>query len=58
MLEELEADGVWGACLQPSQGLFWYRGDLLSALCRAYNDWIADFCKAATPPQGDRHAGC
>jgi hypothetical protein len=36
----LEADGVWGACLQPSQGLFWYRlpdSELLSALCRAYN---------------------
>src|SRR5207253_320061 len=32
------------------QGLFWYRlpdSELLSALCRAYNDWIADFCKAA-----------
>src|SRR5262249_17333291 len=50
MLAELEADGVWGACLQPSQGLFWYRlsdSDLLSALCRAYNTWIADFCRAA-----------
>jgi len=50
MLEELEVDGVWGACLQPSQGLFWYRlpdGELLSALCRAYNAWIADFCRAA-----------
>src|SRR5262249_62349464 len=49
MLEELEADGVWAACLQPSQGLFWYRlpdSELLSALCRAYNDWIADFCQA------------
>ena len=22
MIEELEMDGVWGACLQPSQGLF------------------------------------
>jgi hypothetical protein len=34
MLEELEADGVWAACLQPSQGLFWYRlpdSELLSA---------------------------
>jgi len=50
MLGELEADGVWGACLQPSQGLFWYRvpdSELLSALCRAYNAWIADFCRAA-----------
>jgi predicted TIM-barrel fold metal-dependent hydrolase len=50
MLAELEMDGVWGACLQPSQGLFWYRisdSELLSALCRAYNNWIADFCQAA-----------
>jgi predicted TIM-barrel fold metal-dependent hydrolase len=50
MLAELERDGVWGACLQPSQGLFWYRlanSELLSALCRAYNGWIADFCQAA-----------
>ena len=49
MIKELEADGVWGACLQPSQGLFWYRipdSDLLSALCGAYNDWIAHFCGA------------
>ena len=48
MLEELELDGVWGACLQPSQGLFWYRlpdSAMLSAICKAYNDWIADFCK-------------
>ena len=38
MIEELEVDGVWGACLQPSQGLFWYRINdsiLLTALCRA-----------------------
>ena len=48
MIEELEVDGVWGACVQPSQGLFWYRipdSELLSAICGAYNDWIADFCK-------------
>ncbi len=49
MLRELEDDGVWGACLQPSQGLFWYRipdSGLLSAICTVYNDWIADFCTA------------
>ena len=49
MLKELEQDGVWAACLQPSQGLFWYRlpdTALLNAICAAYNDWIADFCKA------------
>jgi hypothetical protein len=37
MIEELAMDGVWGACLQPSQGLFWYRipdSALLSAICR------------------------
>jgi len=47
MVKENEMDGVWGACLQPSQGLFWYRipdGALLSAICRVYNDWIAEFC--------------
>ena len=48
MVRELETDGIWGACLQASQGLFWYRipdSELLSAICTAYNDWIADFCK-------------
>src|SRR5438034_8008081 len=50
MIKENEMDGVWGACLQPSQGLFWYRisdSGLLSAICRVYNDWIADFCRAS-----------
>lgn len=48
MISENEEDGVWGSCLQPSQGLFWYRipnSELLSEICRVYNDWIADFCK-------------
>lgn len=49
MLAENEEDGVWGSCLQPSQGLFWYRipdSALLTEICRVYNDWIAEFCKA------------
>src|SRR6266704_149366 len=49
MLTENEEDGIWGSVLQPSQGLFWYRvpdSALLSEICRVYNDWIADFCKA------------
>src|SRR5579871_2529392 len=49
MLRENEEDGIWGSVLQPSQGLFWYRlpdSALLSEICRCYNDWIADFCKA------------
>ncbi len=48
MITALEHDGIWGAIVQPSQGLLWYHLDdseLLSALCRAYNDWIADFCR-------------
>ena len=56
MIKENEMDGVWGACLQPSQGLFWYRIEdsaLLSAICRVYNDWIADFCQ----PYPDRLKG-
>jgi predicted TIM-barrel fold metal-dependent hydrolase len=49
MLAENEEDGVWGSCLQPSQGLFWYRipdSELLTEICRVYNDWIAEFCRA------------
>jgi predicted TIM-barrel fold metal-dependent hydrolase len=56
MLKELAIDGVWGAVVQPSQGLFWYHledSELLSAICRAYNDWIADFCR----PHPDRLKG-
>jgi len=48
MITENEEDGVWGSCLQPSQGLFWYRvpdSELLTEVCRVYNDWITDFCK-------------
>src|SRR5215471_17621345 len=48
MIAENEEDGIWGSVLQPSQGLFWYRipdGELLTEICRVYNDWIADFCK-------------
>jgi predicted TIM-barrel fold metal-dependent hydrolase len=49
MIKENDEDGVWGSVLQPSQGLFWYRipdSELLSAICRAYNDWIAEFCRS------------
>ena len=60
MIKENEMDGVWGAGLQPSQGLFWYRipdSAMLAAICRVYNDWIADFCKPyPRPPEGHRHA--
>jgi predicted TIM-barrel fold metal-dependent hydrolase len=46
-LVENEADGVWGSVIYPSQGLVLYSvpvSDVVSAACRAYNDWLADFC--------------
>jgi predicted TIM-barrel fold metal-dependent hydrolase len=46
-LAENEADGIWACVLYPSLGLIIVRTgvpDLMSASCRAYNDWLADFC--------------
>jgi predicted TIM-barrel fold metal-dependent hydrolase len=48
-LHDMELDGVSGEVLYPSQGLFYFRvadSALMSAIFRAYNDWLADFCKA------------
>jgi predicted TIM-barrel fold metal-dependent hydrolase len=48
-LRDMELDGVAGEVLYPSQGLFYFRvadGGLMSAIFRAYNDWLAEFCKA------------
>jgi predicted TIM-barrel fold metal-dependent hydrolase len=45
-----ETDGVLGAVLYPTEGLLLYtQADppLLSACCRAYNDWLAEFCSAS-----------
>ena len=48
-VEDMDADSVAGGVLYPSQGLHLYRaardGELLSAIFRTYNDWMADFCK-------------
>jgi predicted TIM-barrel fold metal-dependent hydrolase len=45
----MDADSVVGGVLYASQGLHLYRAvpdtELLSAIFRAYNDWMADFCK-------------
>ena len=46
-LKDMAIDGVHGEVLYPSQGLFYYKvADplLFSAICRAYNDWLAEFC--------------
>jgi predicted TIM-barrel fold metal-dependent hydrolase len=48
-LKDMVTDGVHGEVLYPSQGLFYYKvadPALFSAICRAYNDWLAEFCGA------------
>jgi predicted TIM-barrel fold metal-dependent hydrolase len=47
-LEDMALDGVAGEVLYPSQGLFYFRlkdSALMSAIFRAYNDWLAEFCR-------------
>src|SRR5882672_1416792 len=47
-LEDMALDGVAGEVLYPSQGLFYFRvadTKLMSAIFRAYNDWLAEFCR-------------
>jgi predicted TIM-barrel fold metal-dependent hydrolase len=47
-LADMRLDGVAGEVLYPSQGLFYFKvadPALMSAIFRAYNDWLADFCR-------------
>ena len=46
-IRDMELDGVAGEVLYPSQGLFFFKvqdSELLSAIFRTYNDWLAEFC--------------
>jgi predicted TIM-barrel fold metal-dependent hydrolase len=46
-LKDMALDGVAGEVLYPSQGLFYFKvadPALMSAIFRAYNDWLAEFC--------------
>lgn len=46
-IKDLDIDSVYGDVLYPSMGLTVWRvpdSDLLSAIFRAYNDWLSDFC--------------
>ena len=55
-VKDMDLDGVAGGVMYPSQGnTVWGlpSTDLLSAIFRAYNDWLADFCK----PYPDRLKG-
>lgn len=48
-LKDMVIDGVSGEVLYPSQGLFYFKiadPHLMSAVFKAYNDWLADFCQA------------
>ena len=47
-LKDMDLDGVEVSIVYPTQGLLLYSvpdGELLSAVCRAYNNWLADFCQ-------------
>jgi predicted TIM-barrel fold metal-dependent hydrolase len=47
-IEDMALDGVAGEVLYPSQGLFYFKvadTPLMSAIFRAYNDWLAEFCR-------------
>ncbi len=47
-VKDMDADGVDAGLLYPTVGLLLYGmsdGELLTAVFRAYNDWIAEFCK-------------
>src|SRR6201988_4777407 len=47
-LDDMRLDGVAGEVLYPSQGLFYFKiadTALMSAIFRAYNDWLAEFCR-------------
>src|SRR5260370_9582201 len=47
-IPDMDLDGIDAAFLYPSMGLFAgavHDPELASALCRAYNRWLADYCK-------------
>ena len=47
-VKDMDLDGIAGGVLYPSQGLTVFRvvaTDLLSAIFRAYNDYLAEFCQ-------------
>jgi predicted TIM-barrel fold metal-dependent hydrolase len=54
-LRENEVDGVYGSVIYPTEGLQLFRvpdGDLLTAVFRAYNDWLVEFCQTSPRLKG------
>lgn len=46
-LQDMDAEGIAAALLFPTTGLFFSGIDdaeMANAFCRAYNDWLADYC--------------
>ena len=55
-IPDMDADGIDAAFLYPSLGLFAgaiHDPELAAAVCRAYNRWLADYCR----PYPDRLFG-
>jgi predicted TIM-barrel fold metal-dependent hydrolase len=49
-LRDSERDSVAGSVLYPTEGLQLYQLEdsaLFAAICRTYNDWLAEFCRVA-----------
>ncbi|HZQ57002.1 MAG TPA: amidohydrolase family protein [Acidimicrobiales bacterium] len=49
-IEVLDNEGIDAAVLYPSSGQLFFlfeRADVAAALCRAYNDWLAEYCSFA-----------
>lgn len=49
-LVDMKIDGISGEVLYPSLGLFYFKvadSQLMSAIFRTYNDWLAEFCGTA-----------
>ena len=49
-VKDMDIDGIDMSIIYPSLGLMLYRvvdSELLTAIFKAYNDWMADFCSAS-----------
>ena len=48
-VKDLDVDGIYAGIIYPTAGLFLYPSvrdsELFNAICRAYNDWLAEFCR-------------
>jgi len=58
-LRDMDTTGIHGALLYPTIGFHCYGiadAELMTAVLRAWNDWIADFCRVA--PERLKGVGC